>query len=251
MTVTPTPTPEGGSAAPGENSNKETPAATVDKAAHEAALAAARKEEKDKLYPDLDKARKASEAATKKAEAAEAASAAKDAELATIQAKLKEMEDKGLTEAERQGKESKEAIRKATEAAQAATKAAEAAQVRAELAEKNAEKRIKESELRAHRAIAIKDSGLTALADMVTGNTEAEIAASIEALKQKEEVLKGSGKAAADEETRGAMPGPLSLNQRKAQTVYEGMTAAELARLPKDEYQKARKALMNKARATA
>ena len=250
------------------------------KAAYDSALEAARKEEKDKLYPGLEESKKA-------ASDAEAAKAVLATEKKALEEKLA-----GIEKASMDAKAAAEA--KAAEDAKAATEAEEAAKrekmseeerraadikaVREELAETNAKllkdkedaekraadaakqveniadaaaKRITDAELSAYQEKAVAASKIR-LTELVTGDTAEEIDASIVKVQEREKELFGEFKTAAEkaaqvEVTKG-LPAPPSVVAPGGSAV-DGLSRKEIAKIRDPAaYAKHRAALLDLAK---
>ncbi len=194
----------------------------IAKADHEAALARARQQEKDKLYPDLEKARKASEEATAALEAA-------NVERAALEAKIKAAEDEKLSESEKLTKrleEQKAEIASLTDTVNATATAAE--------------QNLAKYRVDMYRERKLRSAGLTVLADTVTGATEAEVDVQIASAAAKEKALIDKGAAAHRKELGDNVPGPVGYANSGNHSLIDGKSREEIAKMPPDEYKKFR-----------
>lgn len=139
-------------------------------------LAKARQEEKDKLYPDLQKAKSSSEEAQKQLAAEREQRAAEAKRTTELEAKLQEIQNSSLSDAEK--------LENRLSALEAANKANEEAAAQALRAAKTENETLR---LELHKANATK--GL-AFPDLVSGSTPEEIDASVEQAKARETQLR-------------------------------------------------------------
>ncbi len=212
------------------------PPAGIPPADHAAALAKARKDEKDKLYPDLEKAR------TEAKEAAERATAF-ETKLTETQQEVSDLREGKSTEmasVNRELADTQEKIGKLEEALGAVAD--------------DAATRILASETNAYREKAISEAGLTDFAEFVTGTTQEEINASVEAAKEKQTKIMEAATAKAREELGARVPKPLAGGGGSAGDTPGSnnvMDRQRIAKLKGPDFTKARAELIQRAREKA
>lgn len=187
----------------GETSKGDSGSEVMTKAEVEALLAKARSEEKAKVYPDLERARKAADEAKAEADAVAKALADAKARLEAFEAKQKEAEEADLDATQRLERRVKELADENAEL----QNAQKAAREQIEQVATAAEARIRASELAAYRAQKIAAADLI-LTELVSGSSEEEIDASIETAKRREAIILDKGRDEARKKAAQAVPKP-------------------------------------------
>jgi len=229
----------------------------------EAAIEKARKEEKEKLYKNLEEAKKT---------AAEKEQAAKTAaeEKAKLEEKQKSFESEQKKLAEEKAALQKqvddlkvkageatetEAVKKQMAVLEAEVKAAKEREVTLKkqidaVADAGAQ-RVAEAELARYREQKIRESGIK-LTELVTGKNAQEIDASIAAAQGREKEIREAAEKATEEKLRkefaGSVPGPRSPSA--SMSGLDGRSRMDVAKLNDAEYKKIRAQLLEKAKAT-
>lgn len=198
-------------------------------------LAKARKDEKDKLYPELEKAR--TELKNFKQRAKEL-----EGQLSTTQTELDGVRAGSATEFEsvnRELRESREKIQKLETAIE--TVASDAAD------------RVRRSELAAYRAKAIAESGIV-LEELVSGSSEEDIDRAVKEAKAKESKLLARAKEEARRELSAEVPRPLSPDGTRGRSASDQLSPKNreaIARQKGSDYEKARQQLLLEAKQKA
>lgn len=105
----------------------------------------------------------------------------------------------------------------------------------------------------AHREKALRNANLIGLEDYVSGNNAEEIDASIKQLQEREQKIRDAALAEVREANQVAgatalRPFAPPLATGAAPIMYEGMSKAQIARLPKEEFRKVKAAMLARAR---
>lgn len=194
-------------------------------------LAKARQEEKDKLYPELKKAKDALAALEKS-----------KAKWEQTQAELQREID-GL----RSGQQS-EAASLTQELAKSRDQISKLELAIEEVATQSTEQ-IRQSDLRRFRVEQIAKAGLKHLADTVTGNSEQEILASIKTAKEKEEAIEKEATERVRQEMGQNVPTPLAPSGSSTNhSTVNPMDKEALAKLPEEKYKARRAELLAEAK---
>lgn len=201
----------------------------------DAMLGKARSDEKTKVYSKVEDAERAAAEAKKKAEEAEQRNATLTEELDQVRSgKASEMDSitRELAELREQNKKLEGLVESVAD---------------------TAAERVQKSELKAYREKQIATSGLTHFADMVAGNSEEEIDASIAKAKEREAKVMEDATAAARKELGENVPRPVAPGggSAPAQPVVTPGNKKQIASLRGDAYQKRRQELLAEARRKA
>jgi len=207
----------------------------ISKEEHERILAKVRDDEKAKLYPEIEKAKSSANALENEIEKLREESKQRQQELEDLRSgKIKEGETINRELAEL--REKNQRIEKALE-----TVASEAAE------------RVRLSELASFRERKIRETGLKHLHDLVKGNSEEEIEASIAEVAKKENSIVLAAKEEARKDLAKTLPKPISPDGSK--TPFSGMISpkkkSDIARLRGSEYEKVRAQLLAEAKTKA
>ncbi len=247
---TKTPTDQNNQNKGGADGGDNTPAATETEINER--IEAARKQEKEKLYPELEK-RKAD------GEKLETERNALQKKLDDLQAKVDA--DKKSEEAERKAKE--DAKLSETEKLTKRLEELEASQAKDRLENETLKKQIEvvadegaraltQADLANYRERRLREEGVQ-LIELVGGNTTEEIDAAITNATPREEDLATKARKEAEEQYQKKLaevvprPGAPSTSAGTSD-VFDGKTARDIARLPADQYQAYRDKLLAKAR---
>ncbi len=229
--------PDTGNMAPGSNANPQTQASSSQAGDQMATLLAkARREEKDKLYPEierlkakLEEERVAREQRTKELEERqkelEELRAGKQTELASVNRELQEQRDR----------------------------TAKLEEVIQEVASDAASK-IEASELASFREKSIREAGIIHLADTVSGTSRDDIEASVKQAKAREESIMEKAREEARAEMSKQLPQPISPEGSSGMSnprVIRPQDKTNLAKLPREEWTKRRDELLAQAKAKA
>jgi len=214
-----------------------TPEAPAEKLYTKEDLARVRTQEKDKLYPELERAKAELDALRREREAELAAKQAElDAKAAEERAKAEaEMDTRTLLEQRTQ--ELREELERERQARETATALFEREKQFAEL-----------STYKQQRLEAERDAIIPELLDLVVGNNPEEVNASLESLKERSARILESAQQAmqsARKDMKGASvtappTGPLDINSEQ-----RTLTAQEIAAMPMNEYAQYRQRLLS------
>lgn len=201
----------------------------------DAAREKARKDEKSKLYPEIEKNKRAALEAQEKAEALEQ-------ELAKTQQQLSEL---------RAGKSDEMASVSAE--IQSLTEKLKKTEIAMERLADASASRIRQSELAAYRQSKIAEAKLDLFAELVVGDSEEAIDESIVVARKKEEATKEKARADARKELGANVPTPRAptSGNHGDPPVSAARDRERIARLKGPDYQKARQELLQKAREEA
>lgn len=218
QTSTPNQTPDNNKPAP-EMVSKEEMLAAVERA---------RKQEKEKVYPEL-----------KKLKEDKAANDKRMAELQKTIDDLRSGESKVLDSVNAEMKTLREANSKLEDAIHNVANDAAA--------------KILQSELKAYREKKLRESGITELQDFVTGDSEEAIDASVKAVKEKEMAISKAALDAAKTAQAKNLPKPLVVDSTgtTGPSVLRPQDKEVIARLPETEYRKRRDELLKNAKKKA
>lgn len=122
-------------------------------------------------------------------------------------------------------------------------------QAQLERVAEEAAKRVRDSELRLYRANKIAESGLT-LTELVAGQTEAEIDASIKRAREREEAIfsKAREKARAELSAQMPKPAPVAVESVQDSRLIDPSKKFELANLSTEDFNRLKSELLAKAR---
>lgn len=197
----------------------------------EALLQKVRTDEKKKVYPELDKLKKAREESTKKIQLLEEDLKTKQSEIEGIRSgKVAEVDsiNRELTELREQNKKLETSIQSIADAAA---------------------ERIRKSELSAFREKQIREAKLKHLSSYVHGDTEEEILQSIEVAKMSEAKILEDAKANARTELSGTLPKPLAPDGSRGKNydIISPKDRVAVAKKGPEEYRKIREQLLKQA----
>lgn len=204
-------------------------------------LAKVRSQEKEKLYPQIDKLKEEVDFLKREREEAAARKAAEEAEISAREAaKLKEKEESELEVREllkKKENEWQEQLERERQERETAFALLERERTFAEL-----------QSYRAQKLDTERDNIMPELVDLISGNTKEEIDASIEGLKERTTRILESAQSAMQNArremtgTRATLPpaGPLETNSEQ-----RNFTAQDIASMSMDEYAKYRSRLLS------
>jgi len=197
----------------------------------QALLEKARTDEKKKVYPELDKLKKAKEQSSKQIQALESQLSTRQSEIDDIRSgKTAEIDSisRELAELREQNKRLEQTIDNVANAAA---------------------ERVRVSELNSFREQKLREAGLKHLAPFVVGESEEEILQSIEQNKEREAKILETAKLEARTELSATLPRPLAPDgsQGRSYEVVSPKDRQAIARKKPEEYRKIRDQLLKQA----
>lgn len=193
----------------------------------------ARREEKDKLYPEIDRLKKAKSDGDSRVTELEAQLEATRQEvegLRTGKVEEKESINKELRELREHNQKLEEAIK---------TVASDAAE------------KLQASELKAYKEKAIRESGIKQLHELVQGNTQEEIDTAVKKAKEKEDAIFKKAEEDARAKLADSLPTPISPDGTQGRGPSPSVTPKQqydIAKLKGDDYRKYRDQLLAEAK---